>query len=560
MVLLNRQQYFKLIVANLLFLFLLAWWIRILPSFSEAPLYGNYIAFQDWTRIQLIETGHLGELDALTVKSKWAGSGNYKFNNYTTAILNILAGKTGIQSSIGYLRLIPIGLIVPIMGIAFYRRTAYQLNRATSLAGYVTICMFSLFPTGAFVLRTSTILGQHLIIILLAIVLLLSFGVPSKRILLSLLVLLFVAFNLHHTTAMVTLALVVGYFMIATLSSMNLEDYRSQHYLLLGIITGIVFFVVGTNMNQRFAELIGNLVQFVVISESGAGSATTFRAQSQEVFQRSLQLNWHNIKRVVRILSKTIFRGGHIILISIFLLGSYNKWRRSRQQFQLSLAPTERVLIYILPMFIIVFLVFHSYQGIAGGIIRTQNTGVIFSIPIFAVVFVRTRRHHRVIVLAMLIALASITGAVTTQQYSTASVTYTEAKGIDFVGTQVPNDRIVFSQHRLNTPLVYYDHRGIATVRLYHPHWEQEVNKIFYGHDARAADQAIHRTIKRSIVSQQSYSDRRNNYVLVSTRSSKVGVSISSFVLDPPNRTALTKFSRSRNQVYDNGVIRLYHG
>jgi len=571
---LNSRQRLKLSATILIFTFLLAWWLRVIPGLLEAPLQRNYTAFQDWTRVNLIQTGHLGKPDGLTARTQWAGGGNYKFNNYTTAILNIVSGTTGVQPGIQYLRLIPIGLTVPAFACAFYQRASHQLGRLTTLSGYVTVCVFSLFPTGAFISRTASIFGQHLVVITLGLVLLLAIGRYSRRGVALLLLLLFVSFNLHHTTAMVTMALVGGYFVIETALTARHDPKTARLYLSLGLTTGILFFLVGTTLNGRFSELIGYPVQLIDLSggseasatngTGGGGSTTSFREMSVETFRESLAVDLGNLKRIARILSKIVFRGGHALLIGAFIFGTYKQWKRSRQQLRLSLTPTERVLATILPLFVLIFAVFFSYQGIAGGIIRTQNSGVIFSIPILAVIVVRNRWPRRTVALVALIVLASMTGAVTSFQYSTTGLTDGEADGIEFVGKQVPEDRLVFSDQRVNTPLVYYGHRGLVMVELSHPNWQTELETIFYGDNVTAADEAINRTIQRSLVKRtdagRKVYDSRNRpaYLLISMRSSEFGISISSFILDKPDRIALTKFGRTRHRIYDNGVTHVY--
>lgn len=558
----------------------------------------SYSAWTDWTRFHIIKTGQIShELSPETLASARIGNGMSDFSILFIAILNIVTGTTKLKEGLYFLSILPIGgiVLVPSAVFMWVRKT---WGRHTDPVALGLILILSLFPSAAHIGRSSTALHYSIyaIFIFALVLYLLPWATDSNRRMVILFILIFTLFNLNHSIAHLPILFIPGVYIIGKLGKNTFGINANNYYISITTVLAIIaiFVLVDMQFNNRLRELaVQNFRLYFGQPPARTVLATTRFSQNIQSYT-----TLGNIARVIRGTALIIYRSIYLFYIIIFcllifnnlfknilnfiwfqsstgnskpgvngdVLGQYLKTTTSSDE-EPEMMPYMYIFYYIL-LFPVVLLTYYQYGGIGGGVVRTQAVGIFVAIPVFAYFLNSKEWLERVtssaivlIVVLALIAYAFQTGFIVSLSSNREQETLiqSEESAIEFVGTEVPNHKYVFSDARLGPPLVYYNQMSLVMITKFHNGWRSLLKAVYYN-SRKTPSSAIMNASRQSQV-RVDHSHRgisENIYLLSSDRTSQLGVSLLDFRTQPPPSQEFNEQYNSHHRVYDSGPSQLF--
>lgn len=229
------------------------------------------------------------------------------------------------------------------------------------------------------------------------------------------------------------------------------------------------------------------------------------------------------------------------------------------------LEPVQRITawkltLFSLPGFLLLIPALYGFGGLNILIFRTQYVGIYFVIMVVASIFsVNNRTLQRLVVaLSVIIILTSASAAVVDPSFTEPPHTIDEEAAIKFSGTHVPSDEYVFSDSRMGTPLLYYEHRAVVITRVNLQNWETIMRDVFYSNSAQRGFDGIESAIESS--STETTDSQGGYYFILNKRMYTTEIRTLSFRVKAPNKDTYRKFNRhpTVNKVHSTGDQWLY--
>jgi hypothetical protein len=534
-------------------MFTIAWYLRYLRYTSGSPIPAGYGVNIDISRFFIIRNGYVSDFPAYTVVSSYAGNQNYDLGSKLLAVMNIITGETDLVASLellNRLQLQGVFLFPVIFGVWYVSSVRYSESRGLNRGYLLLILCFALFPAGTTILKTSEPWFTETIataMLLYSIVL-----VPrlrdSYRHRVVFIILAGIMMNLYHTWVFLYLLIVGMTLLLSTIYSRGLLSRTVDSKLVELLLIGVIFFLVGVYMNNRFYELISNLSVAFLYSSGGFHSAVDSSLIGSGV---SNVLTGFNVRRIVKLVN---YAGVFAIVVIFSTLKSFQLFIQRKQ-----LSHYEGTIFFSLFAFPFVLFMFYSLTSLGGAVGRTQYVGIYFAIFSAALLLQADRKRIRQLT-TVLIVIIVMTAVPATLLSGATQPHHTEQEGAAIVttGHTVPQDEYVFSETSLGPPLQYYEQKGIATVTVTQPGWEDATQAIYFQNDSDAALAKIRYTINYHRSTGTPEPD--NFYILLSGYYKSEGVPYFSFVTKPTRVDSRAKFMRNNRtaKVYANGEVTLF--
>lgn len=531
----------------------LAWHLRYFRYTSGSPIPTTWGVNVDWTRFSIIQNGNISDFSAYTLQSSYAGAQNYDLGSILLAVTNIVAGETELVESLMLLNRIQLqGIIIfPVIFVVWYVASAHRSESRVLHRGHLLLILsFALFPAANIILKTSEVWFTETIATatLLYSIILIPRLLESNRH--RIVFIIFAAFmmNLYHTWVFLYLLIVGMILFLSMIYSRVLFCQNIESKLAILLLIGVMFFLVGVHVNSLFYELVSNLSKPLVDS-----NLIAYSSFDSSLIQggASTALTELNVRRILNLINYA----GVFAIVAVF--GAWASFQMFVQKERLT--TNERTIFFSLFAFPFVVFLFYSLTNLTGAVARTQYVGIYFSIFSAALLLHADKRRVRQLT-TVLIVIVVVTAVPTTLLSGALQPHHTEQEEAAIVttGQTVSQDEYVFSEASLGPPLMYYDQKGIVTVRTEHPDWESATRAIYFRNDSDAALTAI-----RSTIDYQRFSDTPESnefYILSSSYYTSEGVPYHSTVTKPTGIDSRQKFARDNQtvKVYANGEVTLF--
>jgi hypothetical protein len=481
--------------------------------------------------------------------SAWMGSQNYDWSSILFAIVNTVTGIQKLVEGLETLNAFQIvGIfLLPIIFLHWY--FSIDIGEPSWFGAYLVL-LLSYFASHTILLKNITSWWPEniAVVTLIFIIVLIPNSTKSNRTKMVMLLLVLLLFNLYHTFALF-FVLIIGTMFISDTVYCQWTNYSKAIPVVLFSLIISIFFLVGTQFNSRFAEIISRVFTGFLSTSPTPASAIEGPLISGSTATNELQSpNARQAGKIINYFSSVI------VIFLFFINYIHNKGNEHLNNIH---NRTVLLSLFAFPFIIGGFYLFYGQIGQV--VVRTQYIGIYFVILTAALLIRHPRDSYRKLttVLVVLMILSAIPTAVLSGLPNSPH-TLEEERAITHTGSHLDDQSYVFSDAALAAPLGYYDIRGIASIRILHNKWKGRLNNIYYQSDASTALASINATIDSSRIRNSPRS--KKFYIFLSSSSKENGVHLLSETTVPTNIDPRSKFDRAHqvNKIYATGNISLF--
>lgn len=534
---------------------MIGWHLRFYQTWAGSPVPNTFGVNQDWTRHQIVQTGHIGNFEPWTLVSSYMGAQNYDFASVLMAILNIITDTTHLSEGLTLLNAIQLAGLIFFPLVFLYWYWATNGIDLSARVAYL-ILLVSLFPTHQTIAKAAEGWFTELVAtaVMLFILVFLAKAATSRRTLAVLVVVMFLMTNLYQTWIFFFLGLLGAIYLFDVVVGRLVSGAQTETLAVptgLFLIAGSLFFISGEYLNGSFTRVLRASTQILLttITESRIATDPALVQPTSSLFEL-------NPRRIFKFLN-ALAAVGVVGLYAVTRIGAI-----LRKPSTVLNDPYERVVLGGLCFFPFIIFVFFNYRGIGSAISRTRYIGIYFVI-LAAVLLFRSDNHRlrQSVTILLAVMVATAIPAFVLSGGLEPNHTVEEEQSIEWAGTYISQDSYVFSDAVMGPPLGYYNIRGISIIMVPHENWNNRTLAIYYLSNSTEAIQSVEATIDDSIILEDA-PPLREYYVFLTSEPRSEGVSLLAQQTKPTNVDPRENFNtaHSVSKVYTSGETTLFYG